>query len=267
MTLIDILRYDFLRHALIAGMLISLLAPIIGTFLVVRRYSYMADTLAHISLVGVAVAFLFGFHPVGGAVVASILAAVAIEELRSGKKILSDSLLAIFLSGSLAVAVVLISAGKVSHTQLMSFLFGSITTVTVNELWGMGLLTGTVLFLVFLFRRQLFLVSFDEEIAQAEGMRAPLYNILLVILAGAAVGISIRIVGALLIGALMVIPVMAAIQFGRRFRDTILLAVFFSFLSTITGLILSYILDVASGGMIVICALLIFCISLLQGRE
>lgn len=260
--MLEIVQYDFMLRSFIAGTIIALIAPVVGMFLVVRRYSYLADTLAHVSLVGVAAALVSGTSPVIGAMIAAVVSAFGIEELRTKKKILSDSLLAIFLSGSLALAIVLVNVQGLPAANLFSYLFGAITTVNASELVIMGSVGAFILLFVFLFRRSLFLVAFDEELAEAEGTKARWYNVLMVVLAALIVSLSIRIVGALLIGALIVIPVISAMQWKKDFRATMAMAIVFSFISVYSGLYLSFILDLASGGTIVLSALLLFTASL-----
>lgn len=261
----EIFQYDFMLRAFIAGLVIALLAPFIGIFLVVRRYSLMADTLAHVSLVGLAVGILTGINPIVGALIASVVAAIGIDRLRGKKQIFSESVLALFLSGSLAMATVLLSIGGKYTANILSFLFGSITTVQTNDVIIISVLGALVIALMLFFYRQLFAVSFDEEVAEASGIRAQFFSTLLVVLAAMTVALSIRIVGVLLVGALMIIPVLSAIRFGRSFRQTIVLAVLFSLLAVLLGLFFSFYVGLPSGGTIVIMALVIFLVSLVVG--
>lgn len=263
----EIFELDFMVRAFAAGLLVAVIVPLIGVFLVVRRYSLMADTLAHVSLVGVAIGLLTKTSPVISAIAASAVAAILIERLRGVKKIFAESILALFLSGSLAVAVVLISFSRDFNVNLLSYLFGSISTIEPIDLYFLSILFVIVILIVTLLYKELFLVSFDEELAEASGIRAKALNLLLVILAAITVSLSMRIVGILLIGALMVIPVITAKQFERSFRDTIFMSIAFSLTSVISGLFLSYYFDLASGGTIVIIALAIFFLSLLANRR
>ena len=260
----EIFQFDFMSRAFTAGIAVAIIAPLIGIFLVVRRYSLMADTLAHISLLGVAVGFLLKVYPLPMAVLFSMASAVGMEKLRSNRRLSGDAILALFLSGSLAVAVVLISIARGFNISLFSFLFGSISTVSNSDLYLIVILCVFAMAVIAGFYKELFLVSLDEELAEANGLKTKALNLTLVMLAAISVSLSIKIVGALLIGALMTIPVMAAIQFRRSFHQTLLLAMVFSLTSVITGLFLSYYLGWASGGTIVIIALVIFFISLIR---
>lgn len=262
----EIFELEFMRRAFIAGLLISVIVPVIGTFLVVRRYSLMADTLAHVSLVGVAAGVLMKTHPVISAVVASAISAVLIERLRGLRKLFAESVLAIFLSGSLAVAVVMISLAKGFNVDLLSYLFGSISTIGSVDLYLLGGLFVLVLASIAFFYKEFFLVSFDEEFAEAGGVRARGLNLFMVLLAAVTVSLSMRIVGILLIGALMVIPVVTARQFDLSFRNTIITSIVFSLVSVVSGLFLSYHFDLASGGTIVLVSLAIFLAAFVANR-
>ncbi len=262
----EIFQLDFMLRAFAAGALISIIVPLIGVFLVVRRYSLMADTLAHVSLVGVAIGILTNSQPVVSAVAASTLAAIAIEKLRAVKSLFAESILAIFLSGSLAIAVVIISLARGLNVNLLSYLFGSISTIGPVDLYMLAAVFVCVLLAIVLLYKEFFLVSIDEEFAEAGGVKARSLNLLIVVLAAVTISLSMRIVGILLIGALMVMPVVSAKQFGLSFRNTIFLSILFSLVSVMSGLFLSYYLDLASGGTIVLIALIIFLLSLILNR-
>jgi zinc transport system permease protein len=260
--MLEIFQYDFMIRAFIAGIAIGVIAPLIGTFLVVRRYSLMADTLAHVALLGVALGLLLKISPLLAAVVTSVAAGLGMEKLRDNKRLSGDSILALFLSGSLAIAVVLISASRGFNVNLFSFLFGSISTVSSGDLYLIGALGLLSVIIVLGFYKELFLVSLDNEIAKANGIKTSALNFILIMLAALAVSLAIKIVGALLIGALMVIPVMASLQFRRGFGKTIILSILISLFCVLCGLFVSYYLGWASGGTIVIVALVIFLLSL-----
>ncbi|MDP2640971.1 MAG: metal ABC transporter permease [Candidatus Yanofskybacteria bacterium] len=261
--MLELFQFDFMVRALGAGLMVAFLAPVIGMFLVVRRYSLMADTLAHVALAGIAMGIILQVYTIAAAVALSVGAAVLIEILRVRWKIFGESLLAIFLSGSLAIAAVLLSVTKGFQIGLFGLLFGSIATVSQTDVYvilGFGTL---VLGTIFLLYKEFLFVSLDQEFAQVSGRKARILNIVLMALTAMAVALSIRIVGVLLVGALTVIPVIAAMQLGRSFLQTMGLAVLFSLLSVISGIFLSYSYDLATGGTIVVVALAIFILSLL----
>ncbi len=264
MTLLSIFHYDFMIRAFVAGIITAVIAPMIGMFLVTRRYSLIADTLSHVSLAGVAIGYLTNTQPIVTAIVASVAAALAVEQLRSRRKVFGESALALFLSGSLALAAVLLSAASGLNVNLGSILFGSIATVDGTDIAIIAILGILVLSAIVFFYKELVAISLDEELAAAGGLPVGMINRLLMVLAAVTVALSMRIVGTLLIGALMVIPVIAATQWERSFRATIIIAVALSLLSTVTGLYASYYLNLSSGGTIVLIAIGFFLLSSLR---
>lgn len=264
--LLQIFQYQFMIRAMLAGIVVSIIAPLIGFFLVVRRFSLLVDTLAHISLIGIAGGLLVNTSPLMGAVVASALAGIGMEKLRQNKRLFSESIMAIFLSGSLALTLVLFSLGSGLGVSILNYLFGNITTVSNGELWaitGVGLV---VLLTVALYRKKLFLISYDEELAKVNGMNTSLYNYLLMALVGITVALSIRVVGALLIGALVVIPVVSAIQLGFGFGKTMIMSVIISLVSVIIGIYSSFYLNLPSSATIVVMLLMFFVTALITKK-
>lgn len=266
MMIQDVFQYDFLARAFSAGLVISVLAPTIGVFLVVRRLSFLADTLAHVSLFGVAVSLLAGISPAVGAVGVSLLAALGMDRLRASGRVMTEAVLVLFLSASLAAAVVLVSLADVPGVNLMSYLFGSLATVSEKELVFLVLLSIAALIFFFRFYAPLFLLSLDEDLAKVAGVRVGMVNTTFVAFTALTAASSLQIVGVLLLGALMVIPVLSALRFGRGFRATILLSIAFSILAFLSGFFLSYAFDLPSGGMIVLSATFLFMVTFLTGR-
>ena len=222
----------------------------------------MADTLAHTALAGVAAGVLFGVSPLAGALAVSAAAALGMERLRSGEKIFGESVLVIFLSGSLALAAVLVSLARGFNIGFYNFLFGSIATVTPAYLYAIVFCALAAIALIAVFYKELFLISFDEELARANGLRVGILNTLLILLTALVVSLAMQVVGALLVGALMVIPFITAIQFRRGFRGTLFLAIVISLVSVFVGLFLAYYLNLSSGGAIVLTTLAFFIFSL-----
>lgn len=263
----EIFQYDFMVRAFLAGVMIAILAPTVGLFLVVKRYSLLADTLSHVSLVGVALSALLGINPMVGALLTSSIAAFGIEELRTRKKLFGESVLALMLSGSLALAIILFSFAHGLTTSIVSVLFGSITTVVTTDVWMIGLFGLVVLLIILRWFKVFFLVSYDEELARANGLPVRFLNAVLVILAAVTVSLSIRIVGTLLVGALMVIPVLTATQLKLSFKKTFAVSLGASLIAVVVGLIVSFYLNLPSGGAIVLVALVLFVISLLVPKR
>lgn len=259
----DIFQYGFIIRGLEAGAIVAFIAPLIGIFLVLRRYSLIADTLSHVSLAGIAVGILLGIPPVFAALVTTVLASLGIERLRNSKKIYGESALALFLSGSLALAVVLLSLSHGFNTNLFNYLFGSIVTVTMNDVYVISVLAVIVAVLLVLFYKELVYVTFDEEAAQVSGIPTRLVNTVLIVLTAFTVSLAIPIVGVLLIAALIVIPVVTALQWRTSFAKTIMVAEAISFFSVISGIFLSFFLNLSTGGTIVLIMLFVFVLTFL----
>lgn len=265
--MLEMLEYEFMQRALLAGMLIALLASISGTFVVLKRYSMISETLAHSALVGVAVGLVAGFNPLWIAVLVAILSAWLIEYLRSSFSLYSDAILAILLSGSLAIAVIIVSLGGAFNNSLFSYLFGSILAVSSDDVMTILFFGTLALVLLLAFAKELYFIAYDEEVAKTSGIKVKLLNFLLVTVVAVIIALSIRIVGSLLIGALMVIPTVAALQYRVGFLNTMLLSVVFALLSVISGMTLSFYFSLPSGATIVLCVLFIFIISLIGNKK
>jgi len=263
-NMLEILQYDFILRGLQAGIIVALIAPLIGIFLVLRRYSLIADTLAHVSLAGVALGFLLKINPIFTAIVTTTVSSVLIERLRMTKKVYGESALAIFLSGSLACAVILISLGDGFSTDLFNYLFGSIVTVKQSDVWTILIMGVVVIIAVMMFFKELVFLSFDEEAAQVVGIPTRIINTILIVLTALTVALAIPIVGILLISALMVIPVVAALQLKKSFKQTLLIAEGISVFSMISGIFVAFYLNLSAGGTIVMIALLIFMLILIK---
>lgn len=263
--MLEIFHYDFMIRAFIVGIAIALIAPMIGTFLVLRKLSLFADSLSHVALAGVAIGVLTGIYPVVTAVIMCVLAAIAIEKLRTKGKVYGDAALSLFLSGSLAVALVLISLAHGFNVNLFNYLFGSVTAVEQVDIYIIGGLTLVVVGIVAFFYKELLYISFDEESAKVSGLPVERLNMLFMSLAAITVSLSMRIVGILMVGALMVIPVLSALQIAKSFRNTLILSVCFSLVAVFFGLFLSYYLNLVAGGAIILLALVLFGLALFFG--
>src|SRR5438034_10474324 len=214
----EIFQYGFMVRALAAGLMIGTIAPTIGVFLVLRRLSLIADTLAHVALAGVALALLTGIHPVAGALGVALLGAVGVERLRVSGRLYGDAALAIFLSGGLALAVVLIGLSGGFSVDVFSYLFGSITVVQPRDLWVILVLGMVVLGTVALLYKELFAITFDEEAARVQGVPVDNLNLLVTVLVATTVVVAMRVVGVLLTSALVVIPAATSLRLARNFR-------------------------------------------------
>ena len=239
------LEYAFMQNALLVSVLISLMCPMIGMFLVLRRYSMIGDTLAHASLAGVAVGLLV--NPIISAFAVTSVFAVLIEILRQRFRRYAELILVIILSLSVGIAITIISSGMV-HTNVEAFLFGSILTVTPDDVLAVAVLCVVSLAAVYLLYPQLVMLAFDEDGAKIAGVKTRLINYIFALLVAAMVAVSIRVVGILVISSLIALPVAAALQLGKGFKVTMLAAMVLSFIAIITGLVTSYWLGAAPGG-------------------
>ncbi len=247
--------------------MIAIAAPLLGVFLTVRRQSLMADTLSHAALAGVAIGVLLGVDPLAAALVTALVVGLVLEKLRGGGRLPSDALLALVLSGSLAFAVVAMSAAGSFNTSILQYLFGGITTVSEIDLLVMGIVTSVVVVVTWLFFRQYFVIAFDEDVARAQGLKVTALNLLFALMTAATIAIGMRVVGVLLIGALMIVPVLAASRLGGSFKMTTGLSVVIAIISVILGLTTSYYLDLASGGTIVLYTIGFFALTSLWPKS
>lgn len=257
-SMLDILSFEFMQRAFFAGICIAVIAPLIGSFLLLKRLSLLSDTLAHVSLAGVAIGLVTGIPALISATLASIVAGAGIDALRRSGKVFGDSVLAVFLSGSLALALIIFSSIRSANSSLVGYLFGSITTVSVQDVWWIFGVSFLTLAAIAIWYRSFFLVSLDEDLAHVAGIRVQRTTTLMIMLAALVVSLSSRVVGVLLIGALMVIPALAAMQLQLSFKTTLMLSVCVSVLSVVLGLTLSFYANLASGGTIVLIALTFF---------
>ena len=265
--MLEMFEYEFMQRAFVAGILIATLASISGTFIVLKRYSLMSETLAHSALVGVAVGLVAGYNPLWMAVIVAVISAWLIEYLRSSFAIYSDAILSILLSGSLAIAIIIVSLGGAFNNSLFSYLFGSILSVSSEDVVTILIFGSISLLLLIAFSRELYFIAYDEEVAKTSGIRVKFLNFLLVTVVAIIIALSIRVVGSLLIGALMVIPTVAALQYRVGFLHTVLISLFIALFSVIAGMTFSFYFSLPSGATIVLCVISIFILSLVINRK
>ncbi len=251
---LEFFQYGFMVRGLVAGLMIAATVPLIGVFLVLKRYSLIADTLSHVYLAAAAIGLLVGWPPAVTALGATLGASFGLEALRR-RRVFSDAALSIVLSGSLALAVVIFSLARGFNANLLSYLFGSLLTVSSRDIALIAVLALVILTALTLFFWELVAVSFDEEAARISGLPVKLINNAFMILAALTVTLAIPVVGALLIAALVVIPSVAALQLRVNLRQTIIFAEAFSLLSVLVGTLLSFYLNLAAGGAIVLTML------------
>jgi len=245
---------EFMRLAFAAGAIVGALAPVVGFFLVQRRMSLIGDGIGHVAFAGVAAGYLLGISPVLTALVASVLGATAIEWLRAHRTAAGDQALALLFYTGIAAGVVMISAAGALNADLFSFLFGSILTVSRSDLLLVASLGVVALSAIAVAFRALVAVVLDEEGARVSGVPVAFLNGLVAGIAAVTIAMSMRIVGILLIAALMVLPVIAASRVAWSVRSTVLLAMAIGIVSVFVGLAISYYANLAPGGAIVLVA-------------
>jgi len=254
----SLFHYSFILRAFSAGIIVAIIAPLVGVFLVLRRYSLLADTFAHVSLAGLALGLLLRINPILTALGTTIIASLGMERLRTSKKVYGESALAVFLSGSLALATILLSLGRGFNTNLLNYLFGSIVTVTPDDIFVIGTLAVVVIAVLVIFYKELVYITFDEEAARVSGIPTRPINTVFMILTAVTIALAIPIVGVLLISALLVLPVVASLQLKKSFTKTIAFAEAISLFSVVSGIIASFYFNLSTGGTIVLIMIAIF---------
>ncbi len=230
---------------------------VFGVFLILRRLALIADTLSHVALAGIAVGILTRTAPVYVALGTTTLAAAYIEELRTRKFLPGDTVLAVFLYAAIAIATVIIGLANGFDARLFGYLFGSVLTISVSDLWLVGGMAITVAIFSFLLFSELSQIAFDSELAEVNGIKVRLINLGFAILTGVVITVAMRVAGILLVGALVVIPALTAMRIGRSLIQTVLIAAFIGATTALLGIIISFYADIAPAGSVVLTAIAI----------
>lgn len=254
-------KYVFIQNAFLAALLMSITCGIIGTYIVSRRMVFISGGITHASFGGVGIGYYFGFPPLAGAALIAIIAALTTENLTRRKAIRNDSIIAIMWSLGMAIGIIFVYLSPGYAPNLMSFLFGSIITVTRTDLLFMLALALTVSAFFILFYKPILYVSFDEEFAKTRGIPVMLINYLLIVLVALTIVLSIRIAGIILVLSVLTIPQNIANLFTNRFRRIMFGSVVIGFLASVLGLILSYYLDIPSGATIIFILVVIYLVA------
>lgn len=254
----DFWEYAFMQRAYFAGLIVAVLCPTVGIYLVLRRLSMIGEMFAHVSLAGVALGIFTGVYPLAAALGFSLGAAAALESLRRTYRVFTDLAIAIIISAGLSLAVVLIGLSRAFNVDLYSYLFGSVIAISTQDLWLVAAVGLLVVSFALLFQKELFFIAFDEEAARSAGVAVDLVNLLFVAATALTISVSMRVVGILLVSSLITLPVAAALQVGRSFRTTALFAYAFAAFSVLCGLFVSYHANLAPGGSIVLTAVVLF---------
>ena len=252
--ILEALSYGFMQKALIAGIAVGLICSFMGTFLVLRRYSLFGDGIAHVAFGGISVGLFLGVFPLWTAFIVSIFGGLGLQKLRQSTKISGDSAVAVVLVSGLAIGVILVSSSGGFSVDLFSFLFGSILLISQEDTIMILALSAGIIATLTILQKQFLHLTFNEEQAKLAGMRTTLLNYAFVVLASITVVTSMRLVGILLISALIVIPNITAMQFGKGFKKTVFISMGISVISVVSGILISYSLNVAPSGTIVVVA-------------
>ena len=251
---LEALSYGFVQKALISGIAVALICSFMGTFLVLRRYSLFGDGIAHVSFGGVAVGLSLGLFPIWTAYILAIFGGIGLQKLRQSAKISGDAATAVVLVSGLAIGVILVSSSGGFSVDLFSFLFGSILLISNEDTMIILTISAGIIVTLVALQKQFLQITFNEEQAKISGLSVTLLNYAFVVLAAVTVVTSMRLVGILLISALIVIPNISAMMFGKGFKQTVGISMLISVVSVVGGILLSYYYNLAPSGIIVIVA-------------
>jgi len=250
--------YGFMQQAFQASFLISLIAPILGLFLILRRQTLLADTLSHVSLVGVALGLLLGIAPTWTNLLVVIVASLLLEYIRSIYKSYSEISIAMMMSGGMALALVLMSFNDSAAMSLNTFLFGSIVTITEEQVLFLLVLTIGILLLYGFFKRPMYVLTFDEETAFTAGLPVRFMSVAFNMITGMTIAIIMPIVGALLVSAILILPAAISMRLSKSFNGVVIIGIIIAMIGMFSGLTVSYYVGTPPGATITLIFLAIF---------
>lgn len=262
MNILTIINYLFIQKALITGSFIAMLCSSLGIFLVLRRLSLIGDGLAHVSFGSIAIGLFLGFYPIYIAIPIVMISSLLILKLTERAKIYGDAAIGIISSLGIALGVIIASISNGFNIDLFSYLFGNILSINNTEMYLSIMLSVIVLVTIIYFYKDFFSITFDEEYAKISGINTNKINNILVLLTAISVVLAIKVVGTMLVSALLIIPPVTALQLTKSFKSAILLSITLSVISVIIGIFSSYYLDLPAGATIVIINFIFFMISL-----
>ena len=257
-NLFDLFNFGFFRNAFLAAFIASVTCGIIGTYIVSRRIVFISGGITHASFGGIGMGYYFGFNPIAGAIAFGILSALGIEFFTKRANLREDSAIAMLWSLGMALGVIFIFLTPGYAPNLMSYLFGNILTVSINELIYLLILAVFIIGFFLIFYRMIIFVSFDEEFALTNNAPVRLFNALLISLVALTIVLNIRVVGIILVMSLLTIPQAIANLFTKRFDIMMIYSIVFGFLGSLTGLTLSYIYDIPSGAAIIFTLVVLY---------
>lgn len=261
----ELLSYSFISRALIAGVLISLCASLLGVSLVLKRYSMIGDGLSHVGFGALTIATAMNAAPMKVAIPVVVIAAFFLLRISENSKIKGDAAIALISSGSLAIGVMVVSLTSGMNTDVMNYLFGSILAMSKSDLWLSVILCSIVLVLFICFYNKIFAITFDESFAKATGIKANAYNMLIAFLTAITIVLGMRMVGSLLISSLIIFPSLTSMRVCKRFRGIIISSAIISVVCFLVGMFTSYKYNTPTGATIVISNLVLFLVFSLVG--
>ncbi|SER79038.1 zinc transport system permease protein [Gracilibacillus ureilyticus] len=271
--LANFFEYEFLRNTFFTGIIIGIIAPLLGTFVVVRRLSLIADALSHVTLAGIAFGLLLEkktgtplITPFYSGLGFSVIGSIFIERLRSVYSAFQELAIPIIMSAGVGLSVIFISIANGFNTDLYNYLFGSVSAVSRQDLYSIFIIAIIVCAVIYLFYKELFLLSFDEEHANVTGIHAKMIHFIFILLTALVIAASIRIVGVLLVSSLMTLPVAASIRIAKGFKQTVIYAIIYGEASVILGLISGYYLEIPPGGTIVMLLIILLIATILSKK-
>ncbi len=262
--MIEALQYPFMIRALISGIFVAVLLGWLGTFIVTRKMSLIGDGIAHASLAGIALALLFGWAPIPVTVIFSIFIASFIYFLEKKTKISSDMAIAVIFTTGMAIGIILLHFYQGYQPELVSYLFGNILTINTYDLWNIIIIGSIILVCLFIFYRKILFSTFDPVGAYLSGIKPWIYDLILYISTAVAIVLSIKLIGIILVSALLVTPSAIAKLFSKSFKHFTILAIIISATIVFIGLLSSYYLDLPSGATIVLTGTLLFLLSFIS---
>ena len=257
-SLLKMFQYVFMIRALVVGGLVSLCSALLGTSLVLKRYSMIGDGLSHVGFASLAIAYALNFAPMSVSIPVCVVAAFFLLQLEESSKIKGDAATALLCSGALAVGVMTISLTSGMNTDVCNYMFGSILAISPSDLRLSVVLSVVVLFLYIVFYPRIFAVTFDESFAKASGTNTRFYNMVLALLTSITIVLGMRMMGTLLISSLIVFPSITAMRVCKNFLSTILVAALLSIFGFIVGISLSFLHSIPTGASIVIVDMILF---------
>lgn len=264
MNIIEFLSYAFVQKALLAGTLIAVITAVLGVFLVLKRLSLIGDSLSHVALSGIALGLITNTSPVFMAIPVVMLSSLGIYKISKSAKVHSDGALGIIAAAGIALGLIIATLAGGFNVDLLSFLFGSILTVNLNEIILAAVLLLVILALVYFFYNDLIAITFEGNFAKTAGVNTERINIILILISAAAVVIALKVVGIMLVSAMIIIPPSAALQLAKTFRRALLLAAGFSVAGVILGIYGAFVFNMPSGAMIISADILILLITILM---